>query len=85
MVHRADHLPQILTGLAKGFGEIAAYPLWPRAGRSAKRVLVGAVCGSKAPARLLPGMVLHQGDDEQAYSDDARNILYGAGGIDLWP
>ncbi len=58
LIHRADRLPEVLAAL-RGFGQLTVLPLWPRAGVAAKRVLIGAVKGSKAPATLLPGLVLH--------------------------
>jgi tRNA1(Val) A37 N6-methylase TrmN6 len=44
-----------------GFGSPALLPLWPRAGVAAKRVLVAARRGGRAPGRVLPGLVLHDG------------------------
>lgn len=86
MIHRADHLPRILSALTStSFGDIRIFPLWPRAGRPAKRVLIGAATSSKAPAVVLPGMVLHEGETDQAYTQAARSVLYDAAGIDLWP
>jgi tRNA1(Val) A37 N6-methylase TrmN6 len=37
-------------------------PLWPRAGVQAKRVLLRARKGARSPARVLPGLVLHEAD-----------------------
>src|SRR5439155_13774191 len=37
----------------------AMLPLWPKAGRAAKLVLVRGVKGVKAPFRVMPGLVLH--------------------------
>jgi len=45
-----------------GFGSPALLPLWPRAGVEAKRVLLAARAGGRGPARVLPGLVLHDGD-----------------------
>jgi tRNA1(Val) A37 N6-methylase TrmN6 len=59
LIHRADRLPMVLAAL-HGFGQLTVLPLWPRAGVAAKRVLIGAIKGSKAPAELLPGLVLHE-------------------------
>lgn len=57
----ADRLPSLLPALAKGFGGIAVTPLWPEAGTPAKRILVSARLGSRAPFMLRPGLVLHAG------------------------
>jgi len=45
-----------------GFGAVELLPLWPRAGVPAKRVLLRARKGTRSPARVLPGLVLHEAD-----------------------
>ncbi|MFC7399479.1 tRNA1(Val) (adenine(37)-N6)-methyltransferase [Chelatococcus sp. GCM10030263] len=62
MIHEAPALQAILTGLAGRFGAIALKPVYPRAGEPATRLLVGGVKGSRAPLRLLHGLVLHEPD-----------------------
>lgn len=63
MIHRADRLAGILAALEGRIGELVVFPLWPSAdGRPAKRVLIRGRKGSKAPLRLLPGLVLHAPD-----------------------
>jgi tRNA1(Val) A37 N6-methylase TrmN6 len=42
-----------------GCGSIALLPLWPGPGVAAKRVLLAGRLGGRAPARVLPGLVLH--------------------------
>jgi tRNA1(Val) A37 N6-methylase TrmN6 len=80
LVHRADRLPELLTALRKGAGAIRIFPLWPRAGEPAKRVLLAATKGSRAPARLLPGLVLHEGT---AFSAAAEAVLRQGAALDL--
>ena len=58
----ADRLDHLLGELGKGAGDLRVFPLWPKAGRAAKRVIVRARRGSHAPMRLLSGMVLHEAD-----------------------
>lgn len=77
LVHRADRLDEILSLLQGRAGGIVVFPLWP-GGRSdgagdAKRVLVQARTGSKAPLRLARGLVLHREDG--AYTAAADAIL----------
>lgn len=76
LVHRADRLDDILTALARGFGSVVVFPLFPKAGRDAGRVLVRAVRGGRAPLRLASGLVLHAEDG--AYTDPADAVLRGA-------
>lgn len=82
-IHRADRLGELLAILAARAGDIAVFPLWPRAGAAARRVIVRARLGSKAPARLLAGLVLH-GESER-YTAQAEAVLRHGGAIDLEP
>jgi tRNA1(Val) A37 N6-methylase TrmN6 len=55
----ADRLPDVLMACDGRFGGLAVLPLHPRGDEPAVRVLVRGVKGSRAPIRLLPGLVLH--------------------------
>jgi tRNA1(Val) A37 N6-methylase TrmN6 len=59
MIHRADRLADVLAALGGRAGDIGVFPVRPRAGEPAKRVLVSARKGSRAPLRLLAGMEMH--------------------------
>ncbi|WPZ36609.1 methyltransferase [Thalassobaculum sp. OXR-137] len=76
LVHRADRLDDILAALVRGFGSVVVFPLFPKAGRDAGRVLVRAVRGGRAPLRLASGLVLHGADG--AYTAVTETILRGA-------
>jgi len=66
---RADRLGEALAALpATG---IAVFPLWPRAGEQAKRVIVQATKGARAPLALLGGLVLHEADGRYTREADA--------------
>jgi len=56
-------------------GGITLLPLWPRAGLAAKRVLIRARQGSRSPASVLPGLVLH---GENGWTAEADAVLRGA-------
>ncbi|THD45838.1 MAG: methyltransferase [Bradyrhizobium sp.] len=62
MIQRADALPSLLPGFASRLGDLALRPVHPRADAPAIRLLISGVKGSKAPLRLLPGLVLHEND-----------------------
>lgn len=56
-----------LAALAEaGLGSPALLPLWPRVGVPAKRAILSGRKGGKAPARLLPGLVLHERGGDSA-------------------
>jgi tRNA1(Val) A37 N6-methylase TrmN6 len=59
LIHRADRLADILALLSAKSGSFQVRPIHPFAEAPAKRVLVRAVRGGKAPLLLLPPLVLH--------------------------
>lgn len=81
VIHRADRLDELLALLHGRAGGIVVFPLWPRRGREAKRVIVRARPGLKTPTRLNPGLVLHE--DDGGYTRDALSILRGGGALTL--
>ena len=80
-VHRADRIDALLGHLAGRAGEITVFPLWPAAGRAASRILVRARKQVAAPARLMPGLVLHETDGR--FSEAAEAVLRGGAGLVL--
>ncbi|MDX2265050.1 MAG: methyltransferase [Hyphomicrobiales bacterium] len=72
MIHAAEALPAILRAAEGRFGGLTVFPLYPRQGDAAIRVLVRGVKASRAPMTLLGGMVIHEGD---AFSPEAAAIL----------
>ncbi|MEI9987558.1 MAG: methyltransferase [Aliidongia sp.] len=70
-VHRADRLDALLSALSGRAGEIVIFPLWPGAGKPAKRVLVRARRGIETPLKLSAGLVLHEADGKYTAAADA--------------
>ncbi|WP_245870049.1 tRNA1(Val) (adenine(37)-N6)-methyltransferase [Teichococcus rhizosphaerae] len=58
--------------------EVALTPFWPRAGQPARRVLLRGHRLGRGPDRLLPGLVLHEGE---AWSAAAGAVLRGAAAL----
>jgi len=81
-IHRADALADLITALAGRFGAVKLLPLHPRSGEAASRLVVTAICASKAPLSLLPGMVLHEKDG--TWTPAAADILTGRMALPLW-
>ncbi len=73
LIHRADRLDDAIAALSPHFGGIARFPLWPFAGRAAKRVIFRARKDVEEPTVALPGLVLH-GDDGR-FTPAADEIL----------
>ena len=62
LIHRADHLADVLAACSGRFGALSVLPVHPREGEEAHRILVRGIKGSRAPLRLLPPLVLHSQD-----------------------
>lgn len=68
---RADRMSEALARLPdRG---VSIFPLWPRHGEPAKRIILQTRKGSRAASALLPGMVLHNPDG--SYTDEAERVL----------
>lgn len=66
---RADRLGGALDALPERGGSV--FPLWPRTGTPASRILVQLHRGKRAPLVLLPGLVLHEQNGRYAPEADA--------------
>jgi tRNA1(Val) A37 N6-methylase TrmN6 len=80
LIFRGDGLTEVLAGLAERIGEISIFPLFPREGIAAHRLIVSGVKGSRAAPRILPGLVLHPGGSGR-YLPEADAILRGERGL----
>ena len=80
IIHRADQIDDIIKAMGKRFGAIEIIPLWPKAGKEAKRVIVRAYKHRQSPARIHPGITLHQENGD--YTEAAENILRNMASID---
>ncbi len=78
-IHRADRIDDLLAHFHGKLGEVVVFPLWPGYGKAAKRVIVTGRKGVASPARISPGLVLHEGDG--SFSDAANAILKDASGL----
>ncbi|WP_144182977.1 tRNA1(Val) (adenine(37)-N6)-methyltransferase [Elioraea rosea] len=67
-------LPEALTAFARsGLGAPLLFPLWPRQGEAAKRLILAGRKGARGGCRILPGLVLHWEDGR--YTDAAESAL----------
>ena len=76
MIHRAVKTPEILSALEGRLGGAELIPIRPREGEPAKRVLVRARKGSRAPFRLCPEIILHDASGAK-YAPETEAILRG--------
>ncbi|MDP1616116.1 tRNA1(Val) (adenine(37)-N6)-methyltransferase [Phenylobacterium sp.] len=77
LIHRADRLADILSGLGQSAGSFQVRPIHPFADAPAKRVIVRAIKTGKAPLRLLPALVLHPRDGASKHTVEAEAVLRG--------
>lgn len=75
LIHRADRLDALIAAFAGRAGGITILPLWPKAGASAKRVILRARKGVQSPSVVLSGLVLHE---NSGYTAAAEAILRDA-------
>lgn len=73
LIHRADRLDDLLAALQGRAGNVAVFPLWPKADSPAKRVIVQARKGTAGPLRLCAGISLHEADG--GYTAAAEAVL----------
>ena len=74
-IYRADRLAELLIGLEGRAGEVTVFPLWPKDGEVASRVIVRARKGIKTPMQLMNGLTLHNADG--SYTEAADRALKG--------
>jgi tRNA1(Val) A37 N6-methylase TrmN6 len=73
IIHKADQIDKIILAMDGRFGTLEIIPLWPHAGKPAKRVILRARKDRKTPATLHAGLVLHLKNGD--YTPEAEEIL----------
>lgn len=85
-IHLTERLPDLLAGFLPR-ASCRVLPLTARAHRPARRVIVQARKGGRAPFVLLPPLVIHQGDshpgDGEHFTEDVRALMRDTGALDL--
>lgn len=82
LIHRVEVLTRLLGGLDRRFGAIELWPLHSRAGAPARRLLVRAEKGSRAPLVLHAGLVVHAADG--GFTPRVDDVLRNGAGL-TWP
>jgi tRNA1(Val) A37 N6-methylase TrmN6 len=78
----ATLLPACLTALqAAGCPASRMLPLWPKAGRACKLLLLRGIKDGRTPFGLLPGLTLHGPDG--GFTPEAEAILRGGASLDI--
>lgn len=79
LIHRADRPAELLAAMEGRFGGLAVRPVHPKPGTAAVRLIVTGVKGSRAPAAILPGLVLQDGEGRA--TGEAEKVLREAEGL----
>ena len=86
-IQRIEHLPRMLAGAGTRLGGIRVLPMQPRRSRPAKLFILQGRTGSKGTFRLLPPIILHEGDRHLSDGGDrteaANAILRDAAALAL--
>jgi len=81
LIHKAEALTRILAVMAPRFGSLVVFPIFPRAGESAIRVIVEGIKGSRAPLEFRQGLVLHE--DGHGFTPRATAILRHGAALEI--
>lgn len=81
LIHRADRIDAVISEIRNKGGETVIFPLWPRQGVAARRVILRCRKGAKSPAKLLPGLVLHGATED--FTPEADAVLRKGAALDL--
>lgn len=79
MIHRGEMLQKLFLAMKHKFGGVEVFPMFPKSGHAAKRVVIRAKKDSKSPTIIHPGMILHKEDD--TYTPQANTILRAGAGL----
>lgn len=80
IIYPAHGTDKIIRAMGKKFGAVEIIPLWPKLGVDAKRVIIRAIKDRQTPARILPGLIIHE--ESGAYTASADKILRDGLAID---
>ncbi len=83
IVHLAEALGELLDLLDGRFGAISVFPLYPRDGEPAHRVIITARKASRAGLTLKQGMVLHGAGN--TFTPEAEAVLRHGAAISMKP
>ncbi len=73
IIYPAYGTDHIIRAMGRRFGAVDIFPLWPRAGVDAKRVVIRAIKDRQPRTTLHAGLVLHAEDG--AYTPEADKVL----------
>lgn len=80
LIYPANGLTEVLDAMRGKFGGVYVYPVWPKNGQAAKRIIVQGRKNNSAPLMLCAGLVLHEAG---GYSAAAEAVLRHSAALTL--
>lgn len=80
-IYTSDRMDDLIKCASERLSDLILFPLWPKAGRAAKRFLLRGRKNVEGPTTIASGLVLH--DESGAYSQSAQAILRAGKSLDL--
>lgn len=81
LIHLPENLNLLLEVLDGRFGDLALFPLYPHVGKTASRIIIQGIKGSRGGTTLHQGLVLHETNGQ--YTEEANKILRDCGSLKL--
>jgi tRNA1(Val) A37 N6-methylase TrmN6 len=75
MIYRSQSIGQIIAATQGRFGDLQIMPVYPKADKPAKLLLIRAVKGSRAPVTFVPAVVIH--NEDGSFTSKAAAVLSG--------
>lgn len=82
LILRTTRLALALASFGEALGDVTILPVHARADQAATRIMIRGKAGSRAPLRLLPGLVLHEASGSH-FRPEAAAIFAGQSRIAL--
>ena len=77
VIQRIERLPDVLIAAAERLGSVCVRPVTARRGRPAKLFILRARNAGQAPFRMLPPLVMHEGERHEADAEDYTQQVQG--------
>lgn len=88
LIQRITRLPEVLGAVTGRLGSIAICPIAGRAGKPPTLFLLQARQDGRAAFRLLPSLILHEGDvhtgDQDSYRVEITDVLRNGAALSIW-
>ena len=89
LIQRMERLPEVLMRLQGRLGSVVVRPIAGREGRMPELFLLQARQDGRAPFRMAPALITHQGavhpGDSENYRDDVSDILRNGASLPILP